>query len=93
MSERSEDIRQRREKAVAEFDQRAQALVDQIAQKGRPKLRTKPFKQANREDLDNLIAAIERRLATTVMPDEYGLYNVLSHLKSYNLENPSTDEA
>ena len=93
MSERSEDIRQRREKAVAEFDQRAQALVDQITQKGRPKLRTKPFKQANREDLDNLIAAIERRLATTVMPDEYGLYNVLPHLKNYNLENPSTDEA
>lgn len=93
MSERSENIRERREKALAEFDQRTQALVDQVAQKGRPKLRTKPFKQASREDLDNLIAVVERRLATTVMPEEYGLYNILPHLKNYNLVNPSTDEA
>ncbi len=93
MSERSDKIREQRERAMAEFDIRTKALIQQIADKGRPKLRTKPFKYASREDLDNLIAVVERRLATTVMPDEYGLYNVLPHLKSYDLDNPSTDEA
>ena len=93
MSERSEEIRDKREKAFAGFDQRAQELVNRIAEKGRPKLRIKPFVSATREDLDNLIAVVERTLATTVTSEEYGLYNILPYLKNYNLDSPSTDEA
>ncbi len=93
MSERSDDIRRRREEAMAGFEQRAKEAVELINERGRPKLRIKPLIQStDKEKLDELIAAIEKRLATNVQPEEYSLYNILAHLKTYDLENPSTDE-
>ncbi len=93
MSERSEDIKRRRKKAIEEFDQRTLKLVEQVNQKGRPKLRIRPLvNRANSEKLAHLIGLIEGRLET-VGTNEFGLYNILTHLKQYNLENPPTDEA
>src|SRR3989344_4140268 len=85
--------KERKENAFKTFDQRTQELVDQIAKKGRPKLRIRPFERASQEELDGLKAVIERRLATAVTPKEFGLYNILPHLKSYNLNDPPIDEA
>lgn len=94
MSEESDNIRQRREKAVAEFDQRTKQIVDLVKENGKPKLRINPFvNNLTQEKLDELISVVEKALATTVMPEDYGLYNILDHLRNYDLASPSTDEA
>jgi len=94
MSKKSEDIRERRNKAIAEFDQRGQQIADLIKEKGRPKLRINPFvNNVTREKVNELIGVVEKALRTTVMPEDYGLYNILDHLRHYNIDSPSTDEA
>lgn len=94
MSEKSDNVRQRREKAVAEFSQRSQNVVDLISEKGRPKLRVNPFvNNFTKESLAMLIQVVEKTLATAVTPTDYALYNILNHLRSYNVDSPPTDEA
>ncbi|OGY64921.1 MAG: hypothetical protein A3I24_02710 [Candidatus Harrisonbacteria bacterium RIFCSPLOWO2_02_FULL_41_13b] len=93
MSEMLGKVREAREKAFAQFEQRSKESLELIKQKGLPKLRIKPLgHSATKEELDELIVVIERKLATTVQPEEYALYNILDYLRNYNLENPSTDE-
>lgn len=84
---------ERRAEAIAGFEERAKASVEFINKTGRPKLRIAPLADvATPEGLEKLIGVVERVLATTVLPGEYGLYNILAHLKSYDLVNPSKDE-
>lgn len=94
MSERSDDIRKRREKAIAEFDQRTRQLIDLLAKRGRPKLRVDPFvNNVTKEKVEELVAITEKALATTVEPGDFALYNILTYLRNYDINSPPTDEA
>lgn len=94
MSERSEDIRQRREQAVAEFDHRTKAIQGWIKEKGKPKLRVDPFtNKVTREALGELIRVVEKELAFEVQPKDYPMYVILNHLRVYDIDSPPTDEA
>lgn len=94
MSERSDKIREQRERAVAEFEQRTKQLIDQINQKGRPKLRVNPFvNNVTPEKVEELVRIVEKALASHVSAAGSGLYNILVHLRTYDVNNPSTDEA
>lgn len=89
-----DNVQERREKAVAEFNQRGQQIVDLINDKGRPKLRVNPLvNNATKEAVAELIGVVEMALAIARPPPDGALYNILLCLRNYNVDAPPTDEA